>query len=104
MKEIFSKMRFPIERGGNIYHWKEANTIFELKKNEKFEINNVKPKTNLKTDKKGIPFLSFVFLGVKPKDFSITSLCKSAPQKESTDGDYLNYLLLILFTLLELFY
>lgn len=61
--------------------------VLELNKNENFEINNVKPKANLITNKKGIPFLSFVFLGVKPKNFQIKSICNSAAQKESTDGD-----------------
>jgi hypothetical protein len=63
--------------------------VLELKENEDFEINNVKPNTNFKTDKKGIPFLNFVFLGVKPKNFQVTSICNSASQKKSTDGDNL---------------
>lgn len=190
MKEIFSKANFPIATGGNIYHWKEVDTNFEVKKdgkyiiaitasakniqqnnshddddlrviiddyefgkyevhdekiswkgfgtssswngaslqgeektiyfflelqkgkheikfysdntpeikeikafefkeNENFEINAVKPNASFKTDKKGIPFLSLVFFGVKPKTFLLTSVCKSAAQKESTDGDNL---------------
>ncbi len=190
MKEIFSKTNFPIATGGNIYHWKEVDTDFEVKNdgqyiiaitataknakqnnshddddlrvviddyefgkyevhdekvswkgfgtssswngaslqgeektiyffvelqkgnhsikfyadntptlkevkvlqlesNEGFILNNIKPNINLKIDKKGMPFVSFVFLGVKSKEFKISSICQSASQKESTDGDNL---------------
>jgi hypothetical protein len=59
----------------------EEDTLFEIKK---LELSHF-----VKTDEKGIPFLSFVFLGVKPKNFQITSVCKSAAQKNTSDGDNL---------------
>lgn len=36
MKEIFSKNNFPSAPGGNIYHWHNADTTFELQKEGKY--------------------------------------------------------------------
>ncbi|MEK7528269.1 MAG: hypothetical protein AAB592_00700 [Patescibacteria group bacterium] len=38
MKTIFLKKEFPIAPGGNIYHWKDADTKFEVYKNGKYII------------------------------------------------------------------
>ncbi|MBU1992171.1 MAG: hypothetical protein ABID64_00130 [Nitrospirota bacterium] len=60
--------------------------IWQMRKGELFKIKNVKPDENINTDKKGAPWLSFVFFGVKPKDFKISSICEAAA-KNKTDGD-----------------
>lgn len=57
--------------------------------NNTFELNGLKPAENIQSDKKGIPWMSFVFFGPKSKEFSITSTVKSATQKGATDGDNL---------------
>ncbi|MBU1992804.1 MAG: hypothetical protein ABH856_00795 [Patescibacteria group bacterium] len=60
--------------------------VVQFQKGKTFNLNEVKPKENIDTDKKGIPWFSFVFLGVKPKDFEISTVCESAT-KEKPDGD-----------------
>lgn len=60
--------------------------VWQFKKGEKFKLKNVKPDENIYTDKKGVPWLSFVFQGVKPKDFEISATCEAA-KKNKTDGD-----------------
>lgn len=62
--------------------------ILEIK-DKKFELDELSPPENIPSNRKGIPWTSFVFLGVKPKNFGITANCKSAAQKKSTDGDNL---------------
>ena len=62
-------------------------TVLQMKEGEVFdEIKSLQPSENIDTDEKGIPWLSFVFLGVKPKNFKITTICKAATKDES-DGD-----------------
>ena len=63
--------------------------VSQLGEDENFEVEKLRSSDYVKTDKKGIPFLSFVFLGIKPKGFSIASTCKSAAQKKTSDGDNL---------------
>ena len=63
--------------------------IFQIKEGEQFQIKKLQPPQKNNVDKDGIPWMSFVFLRVKPKDFSIASACKSAKQKGGTDGDNL---------------
>lgn len=63
--------------------------IFRLVKNEKFTLDKAKPIHAIATSRKGVPWMSFVFLGVKPKKFSIASTVKSATQKKTSDGDNL---------------
>ena len=41
----------------------------------------------IKTDRKGIPWRSMIFLGMRPKNIHIYANCKSAEQKHSTDDD-----------------
>lgn len=60
--------------------------IWQLKKGESFELKNVSPDEKIDTDKKGISWRSFVFLGLKPKDFEISAICESST-KEKSDGD-----------------
>ena len=67
--------------------------IFQLNKDEGFVLERQNPDQNVKTDSKGIPWMSFMFLGVKPKNFSITSTVHSAVQKGTTDGDNLKVVL-----------
>jgi hypothetical protein len=63
--------------------------VFSLKEDEKFELEKLHPPQNIRSSKKGIPWIALIFLGVKPKKFSITSTVKSANQKGATDGDNL---------------
>lgn len=62
--------------------------IFEIENNT-FELENLKPPENIKNERKGIPWLSFVFLGSHTKTFTIAANTKSAKTKHSTDGDNL---------------
>ena len=62
-------------------------TVLSFEEGEVFDaICNSKPKENIDTDEKGIPWLSFVFLGVKPKDFELSVVC-NATTKDKSDGD-----------------
>ncbi|MBI4975725.1 hypothetical protein HZC20_03530 [Candidatus Peregrinibacteria bacterium] len=63
--------------------------VFQMKEGEQFNLKDLFPPHGIRIDKKGLPWMSFVFLGVKPKNFSISSICKSAKQKGDTDGDNL---------------
>ena len=64
--------------------------IFSLEDSETFKIDSVESSsTSHNSDRKGIPWMSFVFLGVKPRYFSIGSVARSASQKGMTDGDNL---------------
>lgn len=73
----------------------EELKISQLEKDEPLELRGQQPPSRTtpnrekKTDRKGTPWMSFVFLGVKPKLFSIEATAKSAAQKKSTDGDNL---------------
>ena len=67
--------------------------ILSLNSAEKFELEQEPPFQNIKLDKNGLPWISFIFLGIKPKDFFISSFCKSAKQKNGTDGDNLKVIL-----------
>lgn len=62
--------------------------IFEIQNNT-FELENLKPSEKIKGERKGIPWLSFVFLGVQTKIFTLAINTKSAKRKGSTDGDNL---------------
>lgn len=62
--------------------------IWKIKKGEAFdEIKDFLPSENIDTDEKAIPWVSFVFLGLKPKNFEISAICQSATQKRGNDGD-----------------
>ncbi|MDP2642489.1 MAG: hypothetical protein Q8P62_01455 [Candidatus Peregrinibacteria bacterium] len=63
--------------------------VFRMEEGEVFQLKDLRPPKNIKIDRKGVPWISFVFLGVKPEKFSISSVCKSAKQKGGTDGDNL---------------
>ncbi len=67
--------------------------IFRIEDGEIFQLKDLSPTANIKIDKKGVPWISFVFLGVKPEIFSISSVCESAKQKGSTDGDNLKVII-----------
>lgn len=61
--------------------------VSQMKKGESFDaIRGLKPTENIDTDKKGIPWMSLVFLGVKPKNFELSVICNAAT-KEKSDGD-----------------
>ncbi len=62
--------------------------VFEIQENN-FELKNLKPSENIKSESKGIPWLSFVFLGSQTKSFVLGVNTKSAKTKENTDGDNL---------------
>lgn len=62
--------------------------ILQFEKDEPFELQARRNEPE-KTDQKGIPWMSFIFLGVKPKHLSIEATTQSAAQKKSTDGDNL---------------
>ncbi len=62
--------------------------IFEIK-NNKFDLKNLKPAKSIKSKTKGIPWLSFVFLGSQTKTFILGVNTKSANTKGITDGDNL---------------
>ncbi len=64
-------------------------TVFALDSGQLFKVEESNPPETIETDKKGIPWMSFVFFGLKPEKFSITSIAQSATQKNSTDGDNL---------------
>lgn len=63
--------------------------VFELAKEELFSPKDVTPPQNILTDEKGIPWLSLVFLGTKPKAFTLQVSCRSGKQKNGSDGDNL---------------
>lgn len=61
--------------------------VFELNRKKDFTLKNLRPLENVFTDRKGIPWMSFVFLGVHPKNLEVTAKCQSGRQKNGTDGD-----------------
>lgn len=63
--------------------------IYQLNPKKPFHLENKESWPLVDVNRKGIPWISFVFLGIKPKRFSITSTVKSAKQKLTTDGDNL---------------
>lgn len=65
--------------------------VFEIQNNI-FELKNIKPPENVKSEQKGIPWLSFIFLGSHTKSFTLLAGVKSAKNKDSTDGDNLKVL------------
>lgn len=65
--------------------------VFEVK-NKKFELSNLSPPQNLQTHRKGIPWISIIFLGTFPKNFLIDVKTKSAKEKKSSDGDNIKIL------------
>jgi len=65
----------------------------KIRKVEVFEIEGdyfeIVPKElhPIKTDTKGIPYASIIFLGMRPKNVRIYTNCKSSTQKGISDGD-----------------
>lgn len=57
--------------------------------NNTFELKNLKPLKKIKSERKGIPWLSFIFLGAQTKIFTLAVNTKSAKEKGGTDGDNL---------------
>jgi len=66
--------------------------IFFLVDNQ-FVLNNLEPQEKIDSDQKGIPWLSFIFLGTRPKNILLDVSTKSAKEKSSTDGDNLKVIL-----------
>lgn len=62
--------------------------IFKIQNNT-FELKNFKPPEKIKSACKGIPWLSFIFLGAQTKIFTLAVNTESAKRKGSTDGDNL---------------
>lgn len=62
--------------------------IFEIE-NNRFELKGLKPTERIKNIRKGVPWLSFVFLGAQTKLFTLEVNAKSAKSKSGTDGDNL---------------
>lgn len=56
---------------------------------ELLSFTDINPISNIKTDKKWIPFIGFTFLWIKPENFEIKAICESGEQKKSTDWDNL---------------
>lgn len=56
---------------------------------KKFTLNGLKPVEKLKNNRKGIPWLSFVFLGTHTKSLLLNVNTQSAKEKNATDGDNL---------------
>lgn len=67
--------------------------VYQLDSSGLFKIQDKAPSNVIDVDKKGIPWLSFLFLGTKPKRFSITSIVRSAKQKFESDGDNLKVII-----------
>ena len=76
-----------------------ADNTPSIKSVEVFEVEGdyfeIEPKelSLIKTDTKGIPFASIVFLGTRPRTVRIYANCKSATQKGSSDGDNVKVIL-----------
>lgn len=62
--------------------------ILEIKNNV-FELANLKPPGKISSERKGISWLGFVFLGSHTKTFTLAVNTKSSKTKRSTDGDNL---------------
>ena len=46
-----------------------------------YELINEKPEENINVDKNGIPWMSFVFLGVYPQKFKMNIMCQRGKQR-----------------------
>lgn len=62
--------------------------IFEIK-DKQFELKHTKPSERIESEKKGIPWISFVFLDTPAKTLSLQTYAKSRKIKQSADGDNL---------------
>ena len=70
----------------------ESIEIFEIKNNV-FELADLKPQEKIKSQRNGIPWFSFVFLGSHTKTFMLGVNTQSSETKRSTDGDNLKVIL-----------
>lgn len=66
--------------------------VFEIADNI-FELENLTPPESIKVKQKGVPWMSFIFLGGQTKMFSLSVNTKSAKRKKSTDGDNLKLII-----------
>lgn len=66
--------------------------IFEIEKNS-FRLSSLKPPEKISSDKRGIPWMSFVFVGAYPKSLLLDVETKSAKEKKGSDGDNLKVVL-----------
>lgn len=66
--------------------------VFQLAKNESFKLENQTPKNAINTNKKGIPWMTFVFLGTQPRSIILNAKCRSSKQKAGMDGDNIKVL------------
>lgn len=57
--------------------------------NHSFELSDLRPPERIKSEHKGIPWLSFVFLGTPSKSITLGVNVRSAKSKKGTDGDNL---------------
>jgi len=62
--------------------------VFPVKDN-KFTLNDLKPSEKIESNQKGIPWLSFVFLGTHAKSLLLDVKTESAKEKGNADGDNL---------------
>jgi len=60
--------------------------VFYVNEND-FSLANLRPVEKIKSQKKGIPWMSFVFLGTHPKNFLLDVSARSATDKGASDGD-----------------
>lgn len=70
----------------------ESLEIFAIEDN-KFNLENLNPPENIEGNQKGIPWLSFIFLGTPPKNILLDVDVKSAKEKGATDCDNLKIVL-----------
>lgn len=66
----------------------ESVEVFKIENND-FKLNNLNPPENIESKQKGIPWLSFVFVGTHAKNILLDVDTKSAKEKNKTDGDNL---------------
>jgi hypothetical protein len=57
--------------------------------NNKFTLTDLKPPELIESDRKGIPWVSFIFMGTHAKSVIFDVSTKSAKEKETADGDNL---------------
>ncbi len=62
--------------------------VFEIE-NDEFELKSIKPDEKIESEKKGIPWMSFIFLGLLTKEVSLDVKTQSSAHKRGTDGDNL---------------
>jgi hypothetical protein len=62
--------------------------VFEIE-DDKFELTNLVPPEEIESNRKGVPWLSFVFLGTPPKSILLDVDVKSGKTKTTSDGDNL---------------